>query len=330
MRRLAAAALASTLLLAGCAGQEEPEVGSTETPAADPSADPAAGPQPTAEDIAALEAVEVEGDLGEAPTLTFETPFTISAPVARMETEGDGAALEEGQQLSIHYVAFNGDTGEPLGQSTWETGTPQSLTLGDETIVTALTDVLSDAKVGSRVLFAAPGTEAIAATESTPELPATAATVMAIEIVDAKTVPTRAEGEAVEPPAGLPVVTLAQNGEPSIEVPADAEKPTELVAQTLIEGSGEPVEVGDQVTVHYKGWLWDGTEFDTSWNGEPFPTPIGAGQLIPAWDEGLVGKTVGSQVLIVAPPEMAYGAEGMGDIPPDSTLIFVVDILASS
>ena len=331
MRRLATALIATSLLLAGCGGGDDPETEPTEdsaTPA--PSDDGAVAAEPTAEDIAALEAVTVEGELGAAPQLVFEQPFDVSVPVARVETEGDGPAIEDGQQVKLHYVAVAGDTGEPLAPSTWEAGEPETLTVGEEGIVTALTDALLEATVGSRIVFASPSAEAVPATDTLPETPARAATVMAIEVIEATTVPTRAEGAAVEPAPGLPVVTLAENGEPEIEIPAGTEKPTELVVQPLIQGEGDEVQTGDQVTVHYKGWTWDGTLFDSSWEGDPFPTPIGTGQLIAGWDTGLVGQKVGSQVLLVIPPELGYGAEGMGDIPPDSTLVFVIDILATS
>lgn len=320
MRRLAAALLATTLLLAGCSGDgDEPE--STPTPdGADTTSSDV--PEASPEDVAALEAVTVQGDLGAAPTLEFEQPFTVSAPVARVETEGTGADLEEGQSLSIHYIAVSGDDGTSLG-STWDTGAPDTLTLGDETILAALNDVLSGQKVGVRVLFAAPGGEE---TESSAAFPAT---VMAIEVADARTLPTRAEGEAVAPAAGLPVVTLAENGEPSIEVPAGTAEPTELVVQPLLKGAGTTVEAGQTLTVQYSGWLFDGTPFDSSWtNGSPFSTTIGTGSVIPGWDQGLIGQTVGSQVLLVIPSELGYGEEGSGEtIPPNSTLIFVVDIL---
>ncbi|WP_024286126.1 FKBP-type peptidyl-prolyl cis-trans isomerase [Cellulomonas sp. KRMCY2] len=309
MRRLAAALLATTLLLTGCSG------GSDTPDAPDASQAPATN---------AFDGVTVEGDLGAAPTVTFDQPFSVDEAVAQVETEGTGETLAAGQQLKIDYIALSGDDGTPLG-STWELGAPDTLSLGDETILPALTDVLLGQKIGVRVLFAAPGGEAVAATDTAPATEAYPATLMVIEVVGVA--PGRAEGAAVEPPAGLPTVTLAENGEPEIEVPADAVEPTELVVQPLIKGDGAAIATGDAVTVHYKGWLWDGTLFDSSWNGQPFPTPIGSGQLIAGWDEGLVGQTVGSQVLLVVPADKGYGAEGNDTIPPNATLIFVIDIL---
>ncbi|MCL3861045.1 FKBP-type peptidyl-prolyl cis-trans isomerase [Actinotalea sp. K2] len=321
--RTAAAVLAATLLLAGCAGGDDP---------AEPEPTGAEEPQnelPTAtpEDIAALEAVTVEGPLGSAPEVTFDQPFAVSAPVARLVEAGDGEALEDGQRVEMHYVALSGDDGTTVG-STYETG-PDSIVLGDPEIITALTDVLRGENVGARVLFAAPGGEATEATETSAATEAYPATVMAIEILSARTVPSRAEGEAVEPPAGLPEVTLADDGEPSIDIPADLEAPTELVVQPLIVGDGELVEAGQQATFQYSGWTFDGEQFDSSWvNGSPFTTVIGTGAVIPGWDEGIVGQPVGSQLLLIIPAELAYG--GSESPLAEEDLIFVVDILEAS
>ena len=323
MRRLATAlTITAALILTGCASQEPDDASAPAPSESAAAAEVPAEAEATPEDIAALDAVVSEGDPGAAPTVTFDQPFDVSAPVARVDVEGDGAELAAGQKLTIDYVAVSGDDGSVL-MSTWDQGATQSLQLGSEQIITALNDVLTGQKIGVRVLFAAPGVEATETTSAAP------ATVMAIEVTDATTMPTRAEGETVEPPAGLPLVTLADDGEPEIEVPAGTQEPTELVVQPLITGTGPVVEVGQEITVQYKGWLFDGTLFDSSWDGEPFPAPIGVGSLIAGWDEGLVGQTVGSQILLVVPGDKGYGAEGSssGSIPPNATLIFVVDIL---
>ncbi len=317
MRRPAAAlisvALAATLL-AGCSS------GSGSDASASSSA--SASSTMNAADLAALESVTVEGDLGATPTVTFTQPFTISEPAALVETEGDGEEITADDLVNVHYVAVDGDDGSVLG-STWDDGAPSVIAMSDTQIVTALVTALVGHKIGTRVLFAVPGTEATDTAE------ATAATVMVIEAFEK--VSNRATGEAVTPPAGLPVVTLAEDGEPSISVPDGTAEPTELVAQTLITGEGAAVESGQTLTVQYSGWLFDGTPFDSSWtNGAPFETQIGTGSVITGWDQGLVGQTVGSQVLLVVPSDLGYGENGSGDaIPPNSTLIFVVDILAA-
>lgn len=278
-------------------------------------------PTPTAADVAALSAVQVAGPLGATPTLTFDMPFTVSATVARVDVEGTGTVLADGDYLTVSYALFDGDEGTVLG-STWDTDSPERLLLGDPTTVAALNDILRDQRVGVRILAALPG---LAATETTAASPAT---ILVLEVDDTR--PGRATGETVTPADGLPLVTLADNGQPSIEIPEGTQEPTELVVQPLIKGTGAVVVAGQTLTAHYTGWLWDGTEFDSSWGGAPFTTLVGAEALIAGWDQGLVGLTVGSQVLLVIPPDLAYGAEGLDQIPGDATLVFVIDIIESS
>ena len=107
-----------------------------------------------------------------------------------------------------------------------------------------------------------------------------------------------------------------------------AELPEGLVVQVLEAGDGAPVIEGQSITVHYSGWLWDGSTFDSSWGrGEPISFVIARGSLIDGWVDGIVGQPVGSKLLLVVPPEKGYGARAMGPIPANSTLVFAVDVL---
>jgi FKBP-type peptidyl-prolyl cis-trans isomerase len=99
-------------------------------------------------------------------------------------------------------------------------------------------------------------------------------------------------------------------------------------------GNGAEVVPGQLVAVHYTGWLWldgmKGKKFDSSKDrGEPFVFPLGAGQVILGWDEGVAGMKVGGSRTLIIPPAAGYGEAGAGaDIPPNSTLIFEVELLA--
>ena len=105
---------------------------------------------------------------------------------------------------------------------------------------------------------------------------------------------------------------------------------TELQRDDLVVGDGDEAVAGKSVTVHYTGWLTDGTKFDSSLDrDEPFSFMPGAGRVIPGWDEGVQGMKVGGKRRLTIPPEMAYGAQGAGGvIPPNATLIFEIELLA--
>ncbi|MCC7075546.1 MAG: FKBP-type peptidyl-prolyl cis-trans isomerase [Acidimicrobiia bacterium] len=123
-------------------------------------------------------------------------------------------------------------------------------------------------------------------------------------------------------------VPAALKSPPEIELAGCGDPPAELVTEDLAEGNGATVESSSSVTVNYTGVLWpDGDEFDSSWSrGEP--TSFALSGVIPGWSEGLVGMKAGGRRLLVIPPDLAYGAQGAGgDIPPNSTLVFVVDVL---
>jgi peptidylprolyl isomerase len=100
---------------------------------------------------------------------------------------------------------------------------------------------------------------------------------------------------------------------------------TELRTEDIIEGDGAEVAPGATVTVHYSGVLLDGTEFDASFGGAPATFPLDG--VIPGWTEGIPGMHVGGRRLLEIPPDLAYGSTGQGPIPPDSPLVFVVDVL---
>jgi len=137
------------------------------------------------------------------------------------------------------------------------------------------------------------------------------------------------------------IVLIGRGGDDAEESPADGEKPTveiaegdpptELEIEDLEEGDGEEAAEGDQLSVNYVGVLYEnGEEFDNSYDrGVPFDFPLGGGQVIPGWDEGLVGMKVGGRRQLTIPPDLGYGPQGQPpDIPPDSTLVFVIDLVA--
>lgn len=317
VRSAVAAALALTIGLGGlaaCSGNSSAK--STASPSASASSSAAAGAATASPaDFAAVDKITVTGDAGSKPTITLpSTPFTVTGPVVKLLSPGTGAALADGTIIQFHSVAVQGTDGKE-GQSSYGSA-PETVAISSSGLNEDLYKALSTSKVGARVLMAVPSTSS-------------GSTIVGIIDVIG-TVPSRAAGTPVTPPAGLPTVKLDDKGAPTI-TPVKTAAPTSLVVQPLIQGSGATVASGQSITVQYSGWLWDGTAFDSSWTkGTPLSgVTIGQNQVIKGWDQGLVGQKVGSQVLLVIPPDLGYGDKAQGSIPANSTLVFVVDILAA-
>jgi peptidylprolyl isomerase len=144
------------------------------------------------------------------------------------------------------------------------------------------------------------------------------------------TTPTTTVPTAAAPTATTPKPPSPLSKQPVVGVPSGP-APTHLVVKDLIPGSGRAAKAGSTVTVNYVGVLYKGgKEFDSSWRrGQPLaPFQLGQGSVIPGWDQGLVGMKVGGRRELVIPPSLGYGATGSPPaIPPNATLVFVIDLL---
>lgn len=102
-----------------------------------------------------------------------------------------------------------------------------------------------------------------------------------------------------------------------------------LVVDDVVVGGGKEAKVGDTVVVHYVATTQDGVKFDSSYDrGEPFSFTLGEGKVIQGWEKGILGMRVGGDRILVVPPSMAYGNNQVGPIPPNSTLVFAVELLS--
>jgi peptidylprolyl isomerase len=127
------------------------------------------------------------------------------------------------------------------------------------------------------------------------------------------------------------VQAISKDTKTKPEVPApQGEPPSELVIRDIVRGKGPKAKAGDELSMQYVGISWStGQQFDASWDrgAQPFAFQLGAGMVIPGWDQGLVGLRKGGRRLLIIPPDMGYGPGGTpdGTIAPNETLIFVVD-----
>jgi peptidylprolyl isomerase len=282
-----------------------------------------------------LAAVSVAGAPGSKPTLKVPTPFSVKATSKLVLTQGTGPKVMAGQMVTVDFTGFNGADGKEFASSIGAGKKAPSFVVDQrQPLLPGLVKGLVGQNVGSRLLLAIPPADAYGTTGApSAGIGPTDTILIVVEIKSVRGVLARATGTAVTPKPGLPAVTLGAGGKPAITVPA-GNPPAQLVVQPLITGAGAKVAKGQQITVHYTGVIWSGgKQFDSSWgSGKPATFGIGVGQVIAGWDEGLVGQPIGSQVLLVIPPDKGYGAAGKpdGGIKGTDTLVFVVDILDAS
>ena len=279
----------------------------------------------------ALDTITVAGT-NKAPTVTFKSkPLTVKTTTTKVITAGKGAKLSRANSIMFSYSLFNGKDGKQIETSFGKGTVP--LDLSSTSLLPGLSKGLTGQQVGSRLLVAIPPKDAFGAQGNAQAgFGPTDTVVFFIELVSASTPLATATGAAVAPKAGLPTATVDGTKAAQITVPKTA-APTKLVVQPLIKGAGAVVKAGQSIKVNYTGVLWkDGKKFDASGDrGAPVDFQIGAGQVIPGWDKGLVGQTVGSRILLVVPPADGYGAAGKPPtIGAKDTLVFVVDILSVS
>lgn len=266
--------------------------------------------------------VTAKGELGKKPTVSFKTPMTVEDNSYVVLQKGDGAQIEDGDRVCSQGIAISVKDGTELASS-WEKNTPDcSLVLEKGTVSDAYYELLKGRKLNTTIAYGVNDSNSNGTSY-----------IMALTYVSKSKDLTKATGDEVtDIPSDLPKVTRAKNGKPSINMNG-YKGSSKLVSQALIKGKGKKVTNNNTVKVKYTGWLLDGTQFDSSWDKnttlEADTYSGGNHQVIEGWQQAMVGQTVGSQVLMVIPPNLGYGDTAQGSIPANSTLIFVVDILAA-
>ncbi|MFI6349385.1 FKBP-type peptidyl-prolyl cis-trans isomerase [Streptomyces sp. NPDC050560] len=334
-RRLAALLVVPALLLSACGGSDDKadkaDKGDTSSSAA-PSAPADVKPVDTASPMP-----EVKGAKGKKADITVPKGDPSGKFVVHSVSEGDGDTVKKGDMVVAHYTGKVWKGGKDLGSSYSQGGVPQVIPAGSKTLIPAFSQSVVGQKIGGRVLVVAPPDAAFGKNGSQQMGISGTDTLILVLDID-KTIPTKAEGRQADIPSSLPQVSADKEAPASIKVPK-ADPPKDLVDKVLIDGKGPAVKNGQTVFMQYSGAAWKPNEgkseaklFDSSWNvGTPFITPIGQKRVIEGWDKGLVGKKAGSRVLLVIPPKMAYGDKKQSaDLPANSTLVFVVDILDAS
>jgi peptidylprolyl isomerase len=225
-------------------------------------------------------------------TLIFIVEMIDTKPAPQVEIEdtatGSGAEAKSGMMLKVNY------TGTLTNGTVFDSSAgraPFEFALGAGQVIPGWDQGLPGMKVGGKRTLTIPS-ELAYGPQGSGSIPPNATLIFEIELLDA------------QPPAQVKI-------------------------EDLQVGTGAEALPGKTITVNYTGTLTNGTVFDSSYGrNEPFTLQLGAGQVIPGWDQGLQGMKVGGKRRLTIPPSLAYGAQGAGDlIPPNSTLVFEVELL---
>jgi FKBP-type peptidyl-prolyl cis-trans isomerase len=275
--------------------------------------------------------IQVDTDMSKVPNVTFPTPITSEVIETKVIVEGKGPKFTGNELVDMEFVGLNGGTGEVFQASKFD-GTDfasQYLQAGE---TPDFCSALSGVRQGSRVAILFPAALGHGG-QGVPDLGVGANDSIIFVFDLLKVFLPRATGEAqASAGEGFPALVLdPKTGQPGI-TPSKSAAPTEFKLHTTIKGRGEPVKLGEVVTVHYTGYVWEtGEVFDSSWeSGKPTQFQLAEGQLIKGFIKAIEGQTVGSQVITVLPPSEGYGDAAQGSIPANSTLIFVIDILGTN
>ncbi|MFC9649016.1 MULTISPECIES: FKBP-type peptidyl-prolyl cis-trans isomerase [unclassified Streptomyces] len=275
-----------------------------------------------------LPAISSGAKFGQKPTLEKGEGTPPKELKVDVLSKGDGATVKKGDAIQVNYLGQSWDSDKPFDNS-FDRKQPFDLTVGAGMVIKGWDQGLEGQKVGSRVELGIPPELGYGA-QGQGDIKPNSTLVFVVDILKATQVPVSAKGTAVaQDNIDLPKVGTNDDGkEPTVTVPKSA-PPKKLVSNYVLESDGEAVKDSDTVVLNYAAYIWkDRKQFDSTYKTgrtQTFPLP----QLtLKGLKTGIVGKKVGSRVLIVIPPDQAFGNQEQQGIPKDSTLVFAVDILA--
>ena len=308
-------AATATLALAGCTSPPQ------ETPAAPACVDSGD----------ASNAIAVTDAPGSDPVVTFTAPLPENSLQRTAVKTGEGETVNSNDTIEIAYAIYDATTGTKLGAIGFDNTAGRPLTVGED--VGGLEGIFSRgiacSTAGSRIALAVPASD-LAAAFPGEDLRDVTGHGIAIVLDIKNKLPKRASGADQAPQEGFPLVTLDDKGAPTVKIPS-ADPPGELKIEVLKKGDGPVVTENSSVTAQYQGVIWGtGKVFDQTWDTNSLMS-LPLASTVKGFAQGLVGQTVGSQVVIVIPPALGYGEGGNSAkaISGTDTLVFVVDILAT-
>ncbi|GAA2207766.1 FKBP-type peptidyl-prolyl cis-trans isomerase [Nonomuraea monospora] len=321
MRRALAvlAAVPLTLFAAACGsdGGANPGTAASATTSASASAPVAGAPS----------GVKVAGNVGAKPTVTFPSGSPATKSSYEVIQAGDGDGVKAGDRVIVNLTVYNWDgKGNAVQGSSYDTKAPETIAVNEQ-LPQVLQEGLTKVKHGGRLL-AVLANDSVAQQQTTPAEPTK---VFVFDVVGTQPAALKAAtgketGESIK---GVEVVNPGGEKAPTLTTKTSEKPSKDLVVKTIIQGTGAKAKASQTLVVHYTGKIW-GTDqqFDSSWErGQPAEFPLA--QVIQGWQKGLDGVPVGSRVVMSIPPDLGYGAQAQQGIPANSTLVFVVDVLAA-
>jgi FKBP-type peptidyl-prolyl cis-trans isomerase len=277
--------------------------------------------------------IAVSGAFGTKPNVTIPKINPPASLQVHQLISGHGTRVIKGDLAVADLTAYTWSGTKTKEISEISTGKPQGLSVGST--ISGLDKSLVGSRVGSRLLITIPPKDGFGSKgDSSLGVTGKDTLVFVVDVLGSYQKTASAHGaHEVVTGTGLPTVGTSSPGTaPPVHIPQTAPSAT-LQVKTLIQGRGPVVKKGQLLVAQYEGVIWrTGKVFDSTWtSGTPAGFQIGTGQVIKGWDDGLVGKRVGSRVLLVVPPADGYGTSGSSSagITGTDTLVFVVDILGT-
>jgi peptidylprolyl isomerase len=276
-----------------------------------------------------LDTVTIEGDIGSSPKVTFDGRVEVSKVETKTLITGDGPELGADDEVLAHLWIGNGFS-QQKALDTYEEKKPELITINDQ-VGKVFRDAIEGQTVGSRVAVAAPAKDAFGE-GGNPTLGIGNADSVIIVIDLVSDVLDGPHGTDKDAPDWTPEIVTKDDVPTGFDFSGTPEPSKRLRIAPLVQGDGATVKKGQTIVVDYLGEVYGGTApFDESFSKTPASFQIGVGAVVKGWDQALVGRAVGSRVLLSIPPDLGYGDKGNKDagIKGTDTLYFVVDILAA-